>query len=332
VRSRRQRVRRDRPGLVLVLVLGGRPGFRGPRGRGALAAARRTDRSRERLTAVRSRFPASGRTARDARHGRVRRAAPEHRAATPRAGPRHARGSWAAAHLGGAPHRVEAAHPAATGPREAADPPGPGSLDGQPESRGVGSLEGRRKTRGAETREGQRKARGAGTPEGQPKAPGTGRRRGAGRPRLASSGPRMTWAPGAVGPWGPAAANRGPHPEPGALRPGVRATVARSPGVPPRAARSACREMPRPPRAAGTPPEHLGNPGSAWSPGQRRSRGIVPRRARRLARARRGERRSDHLANTRSSGSGPVPASGPTPGTPPPGAGDRRGRGATRSG
>jgi hypothetical protein len=272
------------------------------------------DRSRERLTAVRSRFPASGRTARDARHGRVRRAAPEHRAATPRAGLRHAQGSRAAAHLGGTPHLGEAAHRAATGPREAADPPGPGSLDGQPESRGAETL-----------------AR-------QPGPRGTRRRRGAGPPRLASSGPRMTWVAGTVGPWGPAAANRCPHPYPGpgpgpgALRPGVRATAARSPGVPSRVARSACREMRRPPRAAGTSPERLGGLGRARSPGQCRSRGIAARHARRLACARRGERRSGHLANTRLSGSVPVPAPGPTPGMPPPGAGDRQGGGATRSG
>jgi hypothetical protein len=282
------------------------------------------DRSRERLTAVRSRFPASGRTARDARHGRVRRAAPEHRAATSRAGLRHAQGSRAAAHLGGAPHLGEAAHRAAAGPRETADPPGPRSLGGQPESRGAGNLEGRRRARGAETL------------ERQPGPRGTRRRRGAGPPRLASSGPRMTWAAGTVGPWGPAAANRCPHPYPGpgpgALRPGVRATAARSPGVPSRAARSACREMRRPPRAAGTSPEHLGGPGRARSPGQYRSRGIAARRARRLACARRGERRSGHLANTPLSGSVPVPAPGPTPGTPLPGAGDRRGGGATRSG
>jgi hypothetical protein len=293
------------------------------------------NRSRERLTAVRSRFPAPGRTARDARRGRdgrVRRAAPEHRAATPRAGLRHAQGSRAAAHLAGAPRLVEAAHLAATGPREVADPPGPGSLDGQPESRGAGSLEGRRRARGAGTPEGQRGARGTESLAGRPGAPGTGRRRGAGPPRLASSGPGMTWAPGAGGQWGPTAANWCPHPGPGPLRPDVRATVARSPGVPPRAGRSACREMRRPARAAGTSPEHLGGPGLAWSPGQCRSRGIVPRRARRLACARRGECRSGHLANTRSSGSVPVPVPGPIPGTPPPGAGDRRGGGATRSG
>jgi hypothetical protein len=262
------------------------------------------NRSRERMTAVRSRPLA----------------------ATPRARPRHARGSRAGAQLGGAqlggaPRLVEAAHlAAARGPREVTDPPGPGSLDGQ------------RRARGAGTPEGQRGARGAGTPEGQRGARGAGRRRGAGPLRLASSGPWMTWAAGARGQWGPAAANRCPHPRAGAVRPGVRATVARSPGVPPRAARSACHEMRRSLRAAGTSPEHLGGPGPAWSPGQCRSRGIVPRRARRLACARRGECRSGHLANTRSSGSVPVPAPGPIPGTSPPGAGDRRGGGATRSG
>ena len=89
-----------------------------------LAAARRMNRSRERMTAVRSRPLA----------------------ATPRARPRHARGSRAGAQLGGAqlggaPRLVEAAHlAAARGPREVTDPPGPGSLDGQRRARVAGSL------------------------------------------------------------------------------------------------------------------------------------------------------------------------------------------------
>ncbi len=202
------------------------------------------DRSRERLTAGRSRCPALGRSARDARrgrNGRCRRTAPEHRTATPRAAPRHARGFWAAARLGAAPRLGAAAGlAAAAGPREAADPLGTGSLDGSPWSRGAGRLDGQRGSRGA------------------------GRRRAAGPPRLASSAPGMTWAAGPADQFGPVAPNWGPHPGPGALRPGIRAMVARYPCVPSRAARSACREMRRAPSAAGTSPEHLGIPGLAF--------------------------------------------------------------------
>ena len=279
-------------------------------------------RSRGRLTAGWFRSPAPGRTAQGARRGRdgrVRRASPEHRAATPRgAGPRHARGSRAAAPRPGA----------AAGPREAAGPPGTGSLDGRRGSRGAGSLDGRPGSRGAGSLDGQRGSRGAGSLDGRPGSRWAGRRRAAGTPRLASSAPGMTWAAGAADQSGPAVPNRRPPPGPGALRPGIRAAVARSLRAPPRAApRSACRQLRRPPSAAGTPPlEHLGTPGLAWSPGQRRSRGIGPRS---LACARRGERRSGHPANTRSSVSASVPAPGPAPGTPPPGAGDRRGGGAT---
>ncbi len=263
------------------------------------------DRSRGRPTAGRFRSPAPGRTAQGARRGRdgrVRRAVPEHRAATPRgAGLRHARGSRAAAPRPGA----------AAEPREAAGPPGTGSLDGQPGSHGAGSL------------------------DGQPGSHGAGTLRAAGTPHLASSAPGMTWAAGAADHSGPAAPNRRPPPGPGALRADIRAAVARSPCAPPRAApRSACREMRRPPSAAGTPPlERLGTPGLAWPPAQRRSRGIGPRRPRSLACARRGERRSGHPANTRSSVSAPLAVPGPARRTPPPGAGDRRGGGATsRSG
>ncbi len=275
------------------------------------------DRSRERLTVGRSRCLAPGRSARDARrgrNGRFRRTAPEHRTAIPRAAPRHVRGFWAAARLGAAPRLGAAAGlAAAAGPREAADPLGTGSLDGSPCSRGAGRLDGQRGSLGA------------------------GRRRAAGPPRLASSAPGRTWAAGPADQFGPVAPNWGPHPGPGALRSGIRAMVARYPCVPSRAARSAGREMRRAPSAAGTSPEHLGIPGLAfspgqWSPGQCRSRGIVPCRPRSVGCERRGERQLDHPPNTRSSGPAPVPVPGLIPGTPPPGTGDRRGGGATRSG
>jgi hypothetical protein len=287
------------------------------------------DRSRERLTADRSRCLAPGRSARDARrgrNGRCRRTAPEHWTATPRAAPRHVRGFWAAARLGAAPRLGAAAGlAAAAGPREAADPLGTGSLDGSPWSRGAGRLDGSPWSRGAGSLEGQRGSLGA------------GRRRAAGPPRLASSAPGRTWAAGPGDQFGPVAPNQCPHPGPGALRPGIRAMAARYPCVPSRAARSADREMRRAPSAAGTSPEHLGIPGLAfspgqWSPGQCRSRGIVPCRPRSVGCARRGERRSDHPPNTRSSGPAPVPVPGLIPGTPPPGTGDRRGGGATWSG
>ena len=240
--------------------------------------------------------------ARRGRDGRGRRAAPERRAATARAaGPHHAEGCPAVAPRRGA----------------AAGPPGMGHVAGRPGSRRAGSLAGQ-----------------PGSRAGRPRA--AGRDRLAGRPRLASSAPGMAWAAEAADRPGPAMVpNRRPAPGPGTLRPDFRAAVERSPYGPRRAAvRSSRREkrcekrlVVRRSRSAGERPrEHPRTPGASWSPEGRRTRGTWPR-PRGLACARRGERRSGHLANTRWSASVPVPASGSAPGTPPPGAGDQRAAG-----
>ena len=315
MRTRRRRVRQDRPSLVLpghlelpvpeVAALG--PPV--PEGRAALAASRGVDRSRDRLTAGRFRSPALGpalalvpalgpaparmaagrmavaRGARSERDGRGRRAAPERPAATARgAGPHHARG----------------APVVAAGRGAAADPHG---------------------TRHGSGRLGSRRP---------------------GRPRLASSAPGMTWAAEAAGRPGPAVApSRRPARGPGTVRRGIRAAVERSPCHRRRAApdlgrhgmrrvvrrvvRRAQRRPPRTaPRAAGRPRERPRAPGTSWCPEGCRTREtwtwLLPRSP---ACARRGERRSGHPANTRSSASAPVPAPGPAPRTPP-GAGDQR--------
>jgi hypothetical protein len=283
------------------------PGILVPEGRAALAATRRMGRSPERQTAGRSRSPtpaqtaaartaaartaaartAAARGARRGRDGRGRRAALERRAATARgAGPHHAGGSPAVAPYRGA----------------AAGPPGTGHVAGRPGSHRAGSLAGQ-----PGSRAGRRRAAGRHRAAGQDRA--AGRNRLAGRPRLASSVPGMTWAAEATSRPGPAVV---PSPRlargPGTLRPGIRAAVERSP-----CAAGRPREHPRTPRT----------PGASWSPEGRRTRETWPR-PRSPARARRGERRSGHLANTRWSVSAPVPAPGPAPGTPPPGAGDLR--------
>jgi hypothetical protein len=145
----------------------------------------------------------------------------------------------------------------------------------------------------------------AGPPGMEPVAGRPGSRR-AGRPRLASSAPGTTWAAEAAGPPDPAVVpSRGPARRPGTLRPGIRAAVERSPW------------------GAGRPRGNRRTPGAAPSPGGRRTREIRPR-LRSPAGARREERRSGHLANTRSSVSALRRAPGPPPGTPPPGAGARR--------
>ena len=312
------------------------PGILVPEGRAALAATPRRGRSRGRLMAGRFRPPGPGRTApgrtargrtapgrmaagrmvadrmtadpdaRRGRDGRGRRAAPERRAATAReAGPHHAKGCPAVAPRRGA----------------AAGPPGRGHVAGRPGSRRAGSLAGQ-----------------PGSRAGRPRA--AGRDRLAGRPRLASSAPGMAWAADRPGP--AMVPNRRPAPGPGTLRPDFRAAVERSPYGPRRAAvRSSRREkrrakrlvvrcekrlVVRRPRSAGERPrEHPRTPGASWSPEGRRTRGTWPR-PRGLACARRGERRSGHLANTRWSASVPVPASGSAR-TPPPGAGDQRAAG-----
>jgi hypothetical protein len=277
-----------------------------PEGRAALAATRRMGRSRERPTAARSRSSAPTQTAaartaaartaaaaRGARRGsdgRGRRAALERRAATARGAGPH--------HAGGSP-AVAPCRGAAAGP------PGTGHVAGRPGSHRAGSLAGQ-----PGSRAGRRRAAGRHRAAGQDRA--AGRERLAGRPRLASSAPGMTWAAEATSRPGPVVV---PSPRlargPGTLRPGIRAAVERSP----------C--------AAGRPREHPRTPGASWSPEGRRTRETWPR-PRSPARARRGERRSGHLANTRWSVSAPVPAPGPAPGTPPSGAGDlRAGVGAT---
>ena len=303
MRTRRRRVRQDRPDPVLprhlelpvpevavpeVAVPGlPVPGLPVPEGRAALAASRGVDRSRDRLTAGRALAlarslalalalarMAAGRGARSGRDGRGRRAAPERPAATARgAGPHHAGGAPAVAPCRGA----------------AADPPGTGL--------GTGRLGSRR----------------------------------TGRPRLASSAPGMTWAAEAAGRPGPAMVpGRRPARGAGTVRPGIRAAMERSPCRRWRAAPDSGRrgmrlvvrrEQLRPPRAAGRPRERPRPPGTSCFPEGCRTREtwLLPRSP---ACARRGQRRSGHLANTRSSASAPVPAPGPAPRTPP-GAGDQ---------
>jgi hypothetical protein len=248
---------------------------------------------------------AADRGARRGRDGRGRRTAPERRAATAcGAGPHHAEGCPAVAPRRGA----------------AAGPPGTGHVTGRPGSRRAGSLAGQPGSR-------------------------VGRDRLVGRPRLASPAPGMTWAAEAADRPGPAVVpSRRLAPGPGTLRPDIRAAVERSRYGPrraaPRSSRRAKRRVERrvvhrakrrvvrqavhrPRSAGGRPREHPRTPGASWSPEGRRTRGTWPRPWS-PACARRGERRSGHLANTRSSASVPVP--GPAPGTPP-GAGDQRAAG-----
>jgi hypothetical protein len=256
---------------------------------------------------------AADRDARRGRDGRGRMAAPERRAAPAREpGPHHAEGCPAVAPRRGA----------------AAGPPGTGHVAGRPGSRRAGSLAGQ-----------------PGSRVGRHRA--AGRDRLAGRPRLASSAPGMTWAAEAAGRPGPAVVpSRSLAPGPGTLRPDIRAGVERSPyGLRRAAVRSSRRErrrvvhrekrrvvhrekrrvVHRPRSAGGRPRGHPRTPGASWSPEGRRTRGTWPH-PRSPACARRGERRSGHLANTRSSASVPVPAPGPARGTPP-GAGDQRAAG-----
>jgi hypothetical protein len=168
--------------------------------------------------------------------------------------------------------------------------------------------------------------------------PGTGHETGrlgsrrTGRPRLASSAPGMTWAAEGADRPGPAVVpSRCPARAPGTVRPGIRAAMERSPCRRWRAApdsgrrgmrRVVRRVQRRPPRAARRLRERPRTPGTSWFPEGCRTREtwLLPRSP---ACARREERRSGHLANTRSSASAPVPAPGPAPGTPP-GAGDQR--------
>ena len=293
------------------------PRFPVPEGRAALAATRRMGRIRERLTAGRFRSPdparmaparmaaarmAAARGARRGRDGRGRRAAPERRAAKARgAGPHHAEGCPAVAPRRGA----------------AAGPPGTGHVAGRPGSRRAESLAGRPGSRGGRHR-------------------AAGRDRLAGRPRLASSAPGMTWAAEAADRPGPAVVpSRRLAPGAGTLRPDIRAALERSPYGPrrptPRSSRREKRRVVRrvvrrPRSAGGRPREHPRTSGASWSPEDRRTRETWSR-PRSPACARRGEHRSGHLANTRSSASVPVPAPGPAPGTPPPGAGDQRAAG-----
>jgi hypothetical protein len=292
-----------------------------PEGRAALAATRRVGRNRERLTAGWFRSPAPAwarmaaartaatraapaRGARRGRDGRGRRAAPEHRAATAR---------------GAGPHHAEGPPAIAPRPGEAAGPPGTEHVAGHRGSRRAGSLAGQKGYQ-------PRRARAA------------GRHRLVGRPHLASSAPGMTWAAEPARPGLTVVPSRRLARGPGSLRPGIRGAVERYPCGPRRAAPRSSRhelrqvvrrEKRRPPPAAGRPREHLRTPGVSWSPEDRQTRETWPR-PRSPACARRGERRSGHLANTRSSASAPVRAPGPARGTRPPGAGDQRaGGGAT---
>ena len=297
------------------------------------------DRSREQLTAGRLRPPGPARmaparpaaahmaptwmaatragparVARRGRDGRGRRAAPEPRAATDReAGPHHAGSSQA----------VELCRGAAAGP------PGTGHAAGRPGSRRAGNPAGQ-----PGSRAGRIHAAGQHRAAGRDRA--AGRNGLAGRPRLASSAPGMTWAAETADRPGPAVVpSRLLAPGPGSLRSDIRAALERSPYGPRRAApRSSRREkrlvvgrekrpVVRCPRSAGGRPRELPRtPGASWSPEGRRTRRTWPR-PRSPACARRGERRSGHLANTRSSASAPVPAPGPAPRTPP-GACDQR--------
>ena len=226
-----------------------------------------------------------------------RRAAPERRAAVARgAGPRHARGSPAMA----ARWAVTAAGP-----------------------HGTGHVAGHR----GHLRAGSR----------------AGRHRRAGRPRLASSVPGRTWVAAAGGrPGREAVPSRCLARDLDTVRPGIRAVVARSPCGPRRAAprpgrrelrqtvrpakrrvvrpakrrvvRGELRRVPRrgkrrPQSAGGRPRECHRTPGASSAPGRRRTRQTWPR-PERPACPRRGERRSSHPVNTRSSGPAPVAAHG----------------------
>jgi hypothetical protein len=296
------------PGLPVpgLLVLG----LPVPEGRAALAASRGADRSRDRLTAGRFRSPAlgpvlvlarmaEGRMA-EGRMAEGRMAALAARSERDGRGRRAAPERPAATARGAVPHHAGGAPAVAAGRGAAADPHGTG--------RGTARLESRR----------------------------------TGRPRLASSVPGMTWAAEAAGRPGPAVVpSRRPARGPGTVRPGTRVAMERSPCRRWRAApdsgrrgmrwvvRRAHRRPPRAaPRAAGRPRERPRMPGTSWCPEGCRTREtwLLPRSP---ACARRGERRSGHPANTRSSASAPVPAPGPAPRTPP-GAGDQRaGGGAT---
>ena len=330
MRTRRRRVRQDRPDLVLPrhlelpvpevaapgLPVPGLPalglpaprlpalglpalGLPVPEGRAALAASRGVDRSRDRLTAGRFRSPTLGPALGPAR-ALARMAAGRMAAARGARSERDGRGRRAAPERpaatarGAGPHHARGAPAVAAGRGAAADPHG---------------------TRHGSGRLGSRRP---------------------GRPRLASSAPGMTWAAEAADRPGPAVVpSRRPARGPGTVRPGIRAAMERSPCHRWRAApdlgrrgmrrvvRRAQRRPPRTaPRAAGRPRERPRAPGTSWCPEGCRTREtwLLPRSP---ACARRGERRSGHPANTRSSASAPVPAPGPAPRTPP-GAGDQR--------
>jgi hypothetical protein len=166
-----------------------------------------------------------------------------------------------------------------------------------------------------------------------------GRHHRAGRPRLASAVPGRTWVAAAGGRPGWAAVPsrclaRVLARVLDAVRPGIRAVVARSPYGPrravPRPGRREVRQLVRPakrqvmrgesrrvpwrgkrrPQSAGGRPRERHRAPGAWSAlGGRRTRRIWPR-PESPASPRRAERRSGHPVNTRSSGPAPVAAHG----------------------